>query len=600
MTPAAPRLSGAPRPTAPRPTAARRDLLLVALLAAALFLPGLGARDLWNPDEARYAVVARNMFDGGGWLVPRINGEVYAEKPPLLFWSIAALSLPLGGVTETTARLPSALAAIGSTVLVFLLGLRLFGRRAAWLGAAAFATCSKILWQARFGQIDMLLTALVALGVWCWVRGETEDRPRLHALFFLFAGLATLAKGPVGLLPPLLSILAFLALTRDRRGLRRLRAGRGLLLWAAVVLAWLLPAALAGGTEYLEALVVRQTVTRYADPWHHQQPWYYYLAVLPGDFFPWSLLLPTAAVVAWRRIAGGWRPWRRPADATRPAAAGGAEPDRPAPASRAAGAAGAEAGRAGEAARARRGLLFALCWVAVTVLFFSLSSGKRTVYVLTMYPALALLVGAGLDRLAAAWEAREPGPSRAWLLVPLGLLAAPLLAAAAALPPVGLRRPELAILGEPFLWVLEAALLALLAAVLAAIAFARRRLPVPAAAALAAGMAALSLAAGLYLLPGFDAFKSARPLSAELLRRAAPNEPYGIYPHLDSTFLYYTGRNAVPLTSEPAIDAFLAQPGRQWLLARRDDLAEFEKAPRAVEIARDQDRVEGYVLLVDR
>ena len=63
----------------------------------------------------------------------------------------------------------------------------------------------------------MMLTALVTLGVWFWVRGYTEERPGLYPLFFVSAGLATLAKGPVGLLPPLLSILAFLALTREPR-----------------------------------------------------------------------------------------------------------------------------------------------------------------------------------------------------------------------------------------------------------------------------------------------------------------------------------------------------------------------------------------------
>ncbi|HEY4563704.1 MAG TPA: glycosyltransferase family 39 protein, partial [Thermoanaerobaculia bacterium] len=335
----------------------RRDLLILALLGALSYLPALSLRDLWNPDEARYAEVAREMRELGHWAVPHLNGQTYSQKPPLFFWSIAAAGELTRGIDETSARLPSALSAIGALLLVYLMGERFFGRRAAWLAAAAFGTCFKVIWQARFGQIDMFLTALVTLGVWCWVRGYTEKRPGFYWGFFLAAGLATMAKGPVGLLPPLLAILAFLWITGDREEIRRLRIGRGLLLWAAVMLAWLVPAGLEAGPDYLRQIVFRQTVTRYATPWHHFAPPWFYLTVIPGDFFPWSFLLPTAIVVGWKRRAG----------------------------------------------RLRAGFLFALCWVVVTLVFFSISSAKRSVYILTMYPAMALLVGAGLDLAAAEW-----------------------------------------------------------------------------------------------------------------------------------------------------------------------------------------------------
>lgn len=553
------------------PSRLRRDLLLLAVAGALLFLPALGARDLWNPDEARYAEVSREMWQGGSWFVPQLNGGIYAEKPPLLFWSIIAVSLPLGEVTETTARLPVALAAIVALLLVFRLGERFFGRRAGWLAAAAFATCAKVIWQGRFGQIDMLLTALVTAAVWFWVRGYTERRRAFYPWFFLFAGLATLAKGPVGLLPPLLAIVAFLLLTRDRQELARLHVGRGLLLWAAVVLVWLLPGALLGGRAYFETMVFKQTVTRYAEPWHHVQPWYYYLTVLPGDFFPWSFLLPSALVVGWRRLVWG----------------GSDHPE------------GDEA-----VDRARRGFLFALCWIVVTLLFFSISPAKRTVYILTLYPALALVVGAALDRLAAAWERRDdPGaavPSRGWLLWPTGLLAVLALAAAAVLPVAGGGRPELVVLGERFLWVLDGLLAALGIAAVAAFVLALRRRAAAAAAALAAGMVVLTWGAAFVLLPAFDVFKSARPLSAKLVSQLQPDQPFAIYPRLDNTFLFYTRHRAVPVASGDELSAFLARPGRDWLLVERDrwkDLA--GSAPQLVEVARDADPVHGYLLLAE-
>ncbi|HEX5759778.1 MAG TPA: glycosyltransferase family 39 protein [Thermoanaerobaculia bacterium] len=530
----------------------RRDLLALAALAALLYLPGLGARDLWNPDEARYAQVAREMLERRDPLVPHLNGEVYTQKPPLLFWAIGAVSLSTGGVGETSARLPSALAAIAATLLVFRLGERLFGRRAAWLAAAVFATCAKVLWQGRFGQIDMLLVALVTLAVWWWARGWTEGRRGFYLLFFLAAGLATLAKGPVGLLPPLLSILAFLALTGQWGEVRRLGLGRGLLLWAAIVAAWLVPAALAAGPVYLDEVLFKQNLTRYADPWHHLQPWHYYLTVLPADFFPWSFLLPAALVVGRRE---GWL--RR---------------------------------------RERHPFLFALCWVAVTLLFFSLSSAKRTVYVLTLYPALALLVGAALDRAAAAWPR-----DRRWITGTLAALAAlcPLLVAA--LPLVaGRRAPEVAVLGGEALVLKAGAALALLAAgAAAAWWWTLRGRPLQATASLAGGTAAMALAAFLLVVPAFDAVKSARPLSRVLTARLAPGEVYGIYPHLNSTFLFYGRRRAVPLESEAALRRFAARPGRVWLLVRRHDLAWLRRGGPLplVEVAREADPRKGYLLL---
>ncbi len=550
----------------------RRDLLLVALAGALLYLPALGARDLWNPDEARYAQVAREMRERGEWLVPHLNGAVYGEKPPLFFWLIGAAAVPLGGVDETAARLPSALAAIGTLLLTFAMARRLFGRRAAWLAAAAFGTCASTLWQARFGQIDMVLTFLVTLALWCWLTGWLSSRLWLYWLFFAVTGVATVAKGPAGMLPPLLAVITFLVVTRRWRDLRELRVGRGLLVWALVVLAWLVPAGLAGGESYWKGLVLKQNVTRYADPWHHHQPWYYYLTVLPGLYFPWALMLPGALVAGWRGLV---RPHGVIAERAPPA--GAREETGAPPADRI----------------AADGFLFALAWAVVTLVFFSLSPAKRGVYVLTMFPGLALLVGAGIDRAA-----RLP-LHRAWLALPAALVAALGLGGAAALAVAGPDRPEAAVIGLGFVWTLAAAAAAMGLGGAVAAAWAWRRRPAAAAAMLAAGMAVLGLTLALYLLPAFDVFKSARPLSERLLAESAPGEPWAVLPHLDPAFLYYIGRPGVPVGDEAALRTFLERPGRLWLLAERDDVERLALDPAAlglVEVVRDDDPVEGYVL----
>ena len=107
-------------------------LLALVAFAAFLFALDTSQHDLWPPDEPRYAQVAREMLESGDWLVLRVNGEPYLEKPPLLFWAIAAVSVPFGDITETTARIPSILAGLGTVVLTYLIATRLFGRRTAW------------------------------------------------------------------------------------------------------------------------------------------------------------------------------------------------------------------------------------------------------------------------------------------------------------------------------------------------------------------------------------------------------------------------------------------------------------------------------------
>ena len=551
-TPSGP--TGSPDVPADRdPRTYRRDLLALLALGFLLFLPALGRRDLWNPDEARYAEVAREMRATGEYLLPHLNGQLYTQKPPLLFWSMALASVPFGRVTETAARLPSALAAIAALLLTFRIAERLVSRRAAWIAALAFGTSGTILWQGRFGQIDMLLGALVALAVWFWVRAWTEERPSLMLGFFASAGLATIAKGPVGLLPPLFGILLFLIATKRARQIPKLRIGRGLALYAAVVLAWLLPAALRGGTSYLQQIAFKQTVTRYAEPWHHFQPPWYYLTTIPADFFPWTFLLPTALVLGWRRLAG----------------------------------------------RERDGFLFGLSWVVATLVFFSVSPAKRSVYMLTMYPGLALVLGAALDRLAAGKpEAAEPARAEKALTVPFLLLALFSLALPLALWIGGRNRPEaLPLGGETFVLTLALALLPLALGTVWAWWQARQDRIVPAVAGIAAGMGLLILIASYTVIPSFDTVKSARGLSNRLLALAAPNEPYAIYPRIDSTFLFYTERFAELPVDEPELQAFARRPGKVWVLAQRDALAKLAQPLPLVEYARDPDEKAGYILL---
>jgi hypothetical protein len=208
---------------------------------------------------------------------------------------------------------------------------------------------------------------------------------------------------------------------------------------------------------------------------------------------------------------------------------------------------------------------------------------------------MALLLGAGLDRLAAEW----PSWRRWWLVVPFGLTAAVALAIVVALPAVGRGRTEAILLGgDPFVFLLTALFLPFLAGTVYACWAGWSGAVFRAAASLAAGIALTALGVMLFAVPRFDVFKSARGLSRELVTRMAPGETYGIFPRLDNTFLFYTQRFCVDLDSEAKLRAFLARPGRVWLLAQRDDLARLKDLPPMAEVARDQDPREGYLLLL--
>ena len=145
---------------------------------------------------------------------------------------------------------------------------------------------------------------------------------------------------------------------------------------------------------------------------------------------------------------------------------------------------------------------------------------------------------------------------------------------------------------------LMAVLLPLLAGAIAAWWSSAPAGPPRAAAALAAGMALTGLGVALYALPRFDVFKSARGLSSVLVSRMAPDEPYGIYPRLDSTFLFQTRRFCEELDSEAKLRTYLARPGRVWLLAQKDDFSRLKNLPPLVEVARDAEPREGYVLFL--
>lgn len=298
--PGAEALSAGPRPPARRSGAATparaparvllRALALPTVLLGVLMLTGL-ARPLMPVDETRYAAVAWEMWTRGDFIVPRLDGLPYDHKPPLLFWLMHA-GWAVFGVNAWWPRLISPLFTAGTLVLLVALARRLWPDRPATATMAPLLLVGSAL-PAAFAttlMFDTMLAFFVTLA-WLGLVRAGQDAPR-SGFALLAAGLAgaLLAKGPVALvhvLPPM--VLAPWWLPRSDRSWARWSGGcaAALVVGAVAVLAWAVPAALAGGEAYREAIFWRQSAGRMVDSFAHAAPWWFHLAGLPLVLAPW-------------------------------------------------------------------------------------------------------------------------------------------------------------------------------------------------------------------------------------------------------------------------------------------------------------------------
>ena len=444
----------------------------ILVLAAVLFICNIWGYDLWAPDEPFFGEGAREMVVDGQWLVTHVNGKVNTHKPPFFFWLIALLSLPLGRVTSLTARLPSALASLGTVAMTLRLGRRSSSERTAVLGVFILATIYLFWDKARSVQIDAVLCCLiwVALSAFeAWRAGDLDGR-RAGLVFWAAAALAVLAKGPVGLLLPLGIALATLAVDREIGRWRGFAPLSGPLIFAVICGAWVAATMLWGPAEYsVWGALKEHFVDRGIHGMHHAQPWWYYAKVLPPQLLPWTFLVPGALVLAWRRRD---------------------RMDR-----------------------------FLLVTVVFVILFFSISTEKRTLYVLPAFPAFALMtarfVGAFLG-----WD-EAPTMSRRWVTVGQSFLAG-LLTLLGALAPFAAQRVD-----EVPSWVIFALAGLLLATGLATLWAVIKKIDFAAAVLPGAGFAVVFLVVAMIVYPMANAFKSSREFAIVIAEETAPSQAAG-------------------------------------------------------------------------
>lgn len=328
-------------------------LALLLSVGALIFLFNLGGRDLWDPDETRYAVVAREMRESGHWILPQLNGRIYAEKPPLYFWLVNGSVFFLGEDSEFANRLPSALAGLMTILITFLLGDRLFNARVGFLSGLVLATCLLFPQISRWMMLDSLFTLFFLLSLFYFHCGyeDSKKQQRDYMLAGFFIGLGVLTKGPaIYLSIAILLCYSFMQKKLEKAWNRDLLYS--FIISLAIVSLWLIPACWIGGDAYRDKILFEQNIGRLAGAGRHFHPKsvFFYFIRFPLEFLPWTVFLPAAFF---------WGLRDEKID--------------------------------------RKAFLFLFVWFAIVFLFFTLSKGKKDNYILPLYPAAALMVGALWD-----------------------------------------------------------------------------------------------------------------------------------------------------------------------------------------------------------
>jgi len=320
----------------------RRLVVLAAALATVTLPAGIASTDLWPPNEPRVAEVAREMPGRDGWLIPELNGVPFLEEPPLFYWMQAAVYRAQGAPSTVAARVPAAVAA-GLGVVVTTLLARSVGASAA-LAALVLASAPEWWWMARSATPDTANATATAAALLAFFHAWRRGSVAMLALAVVAAAAAFWLKSFLGVGLAVATASAFVVV-----------AGRGRLRWvaiacaavalAAAAVAWLAAIARAQGAGGVGFFVLTNHVERLiggARAGHVRPPWYY-VWNLALDVLPWSVALPAALAAAWRRRAD--------------------------PATR-----------------------FVLVWAAVMVVGLSLAATKTAHYLLSAYPAIAVLV----------------------------------------------------------------------------------------------------------------------------------------------------------------------------------------------------------------
>jgi 4-amino-4-deoxy-L-arabinose transferase-like glycosyltransferase len=324
-------------------------IILLVALCGVLYFPYLGSTPFFDKGEPREALAVQDIVQRGEWLFPLKKATDIPSKPPLFHWSAALASEVTGRLSESTIRFPSAVYATLGVLLLYIFGRRLFGPGIALLGGAILATTMVYQNQALSARVDMTLCFYVTANLvlfYSLYRGFLM-RQIWYYVFFALVGVGMLAKGPLGLLLPALVIAGFLTLKRRWDLIVKFAFHPGVILTVLLGAGWYVIALMRGGEGFVDRQLLQENLERFFGGSGHSHPVYYYIPYLFSQGLPWSFFLP---FVLWDSLKKG--------------------------------------------SFSNDDSLFLKVWFLVMFGFFSISAGKRPVYLLPLYPPLALLTAA--------------------------------------------------------------------------------------------------------------------------------------------------------------------------------------------------------------
>jgi 4-amino-4-deoxy-L-arabinose transferase-like glycosyltransferase len=358
------------------PTQLKRFVAMVILLFAVLWFGTLGQRDLFDPDEGRYAGIPAAMVDTGDWLTPRLNDFKYFEKPALQYWG-TAVAYKIFGKSNTSARLFTAVLGFSTALFSMLVAFRLYGGRAA---AYTFLLSISYLMVVAFGHyltLDMALSGFLVMGIGSLVVAQSNRSSESQARNWMLAGwaalaLATLTKGLVAIVLPAASVVLYSVWQRDWNLWKYLHLFKGLLLYLLITAPWFI-AVSAANPEFAEFFFIHEHFDRYTSEVHSREgPIYYFIPVLLLGVCPWL-------VTSIRALVSPGFKWS-------PDMPGQFDPER-----------------------------FLWTFVVVTFCFFSLGQSKLPGYILPVLPVIAIISGGQI-------ASRGPSAADRWTMLSLGLL----------------------------------------------------------------------------------------------------------------------------------------------------------------------------------
>ena len=339
------------------------DVVVLSGLCILLLFWGLGDLPFFSRGDPREGLVVWEMHSSGNWILPAVNGEYIPFKPPLFHWCAALAGYLFGRIDEFTLRLPAAVFAALGVLITYLAGARLWGQRAGVVAGIVLVT-SEEWWQAGTEtQVDMTLAFFISAAcLYFYFLYEQRDFRVLKCLGLPFLlGLATLSKGPVGLAVPCLAFLVFLSVKRDLAFIKKLRPFASAAVFLLVAGSWYGAALWQGGPAFFYRQIVDENFRTAAGTYGKYQPIYYYLPIFFENTLPWSFFFPPLIFFLYRHR------------------------DK----------------------LSKERLLFPLIWLVTVFIFFSVSLGKRGVYILPLYPAMALLFGAWWQQLEENLDGRD-------------------------------------------------------------------------------------------------------------------------------------------------------------------------------------------------